>query len=105
MKFKNNENINKRISNILNKFDFEQMHKIMGFLNWTWCDESEIPSISNLVLTAQKLLNSCYSECINQNEDYLFIETGGFRVSYDKKYDMFDLFFIPTCIHEDEIID
>lgn len=52
------ENITEKIDEVLDKFDFEKVHHVMEFLEWTWGgdEDSHIPDIPELRKTARKLL-------------------------------------------------
>jgi len=67
-----------KIEEILENFNFEKVHKVMTFLNWTWSGE-KVPTSYHLRDEARRLLN----EIIKRPEPY--IETGGFRAEKDGK--------------------
>lgn len=68
---------------IMQDFDFENVHRIMKFLNWKWAtsDGMKVPSIENMKKTAQELLDDVVEESAKTPE-HNYIETGGFRASY-----------------------
>ena len=71
-----NENV--KIKYIISKFNFSKVHKIMIFLNWTWCGSVKVPTISELKNTALRLL----TDVENSNErGYICHSTGGFSAS------------------------
>jgi hypothetical protein len=76
------------IKYIINNFNFQQVHNVMKFLDWTWAGSSKIPSICELKKEATRLLNEVY----DSNEKW--IATGGFKAS--KYYDFLELEFIVT---------
>jgi hypothetical protein len=63
----------KQIDSIMENFNFENVHKVMEFLNWEWQDMG-IPSISQLKLEAERLLLLAVSK------KHKIIGTGGFEV-------------------------
>lgn len=71
----NKENKNK-VNNIMENFNFENVHKIMTILNWKWSmgnGEERVPSLHEIKKEAKRMLEdavqgNCYS-------------TGGFETS------------------------
>jgi len=45
-----------KIDDILDEFDFEQVHKVMVFLKWEWSGEG-VPTIGRLRKRAREMLN------------------------------------------------
>ena len=62
-----------QIDAILDSFDFEQVHKVMTAINWTWSEDG-VPDIYELRKTVRQLLKDI------QNQDLKRISTGGFTV-------------------------
>ena len=75
------------IKYIIDNFDFQQVHKVMNFLNWTWALTPGTPTISELKIEATKLLNDVYNS-------KGWIATGGFKAT--KYHDFLELEFIIT---------
>ena len=48
--------MNEKIEEILDNFDFESVHKIMSYMNYTWLN-SGVPSIKDMKEAAAELLN------------------------------------------------
>ena len=81
-----NKEVKKQIYELLDSFDFELVYKTMKFLNWKWFNYDsvdEVPSIANLVLTAEGLLNEAYDNCKKSDSEIVVIGTGGFKAEYD----------------------
>jgi hypothetical protein len=68
----------KMISEVLEWFDFERVHRIMDCEEWKWAmydtGTTEVPSIGKLMLTAQTLLIKVVS-----NPNLISVGTGGLR--------------------------
>jgi hypothetical protein len=64
------------IQEVLEYFDFQRVHKVMEFLNWTWGYE-EVPSIYKLIKEAERLL----TDVSKRKEDWYLIATGGFEAT------------------------
>jgi hypothetical protein len=67
------------IEDILDEFDFDKVHKVMEFLEWTWYKDGvqsppEVPTKGELRKKARYLMNTCieHEECSTG--------TGGFHV-------------------------
>jgi hypothetical protein len=67
------------IADILDEFDFDKVHKVMEFLDWTWFKDdmqspAEVPTKGDLRKQARRLMNNCikHEECSTG--------TGGFYV-------------------------
>ena len=73
MKFENN-----RIKQIIERFNFSNVHKVMTFLNWTWRSSSRPPTIKDLKATALSLLADVES---SKEKGYVSCSTGGFTAS------------------------
>lgn len=78
----------KQINYIIQGFDFEKVHNVMKFLNWTWWHIGQPPSVDDLKKEATKLLEELY------DSEYTYIKTGGFKVT--KYEDHISLEFIIT---------
>jgi len=70
-------NIDKAIEDIVENFDYEKVHKVMKFLNWTWLDNPESPSVGKMVLETSKELKDSYNKCVENKSNY-FCKSGGF---------------------------
>lgn len=71
------------IEKVLKDFNFERVHKAMVAMNWTWFDTNGVPSISELVLRAQELLEEVAKKKVGYT-----ISTVGFIVEkmHNDKY-------------------
>lgn len=71
-----------RVDYILENFDFNKVHQVMRFLNWTWRGEG-VPTVEELKSTASYLLHCCSIYLSqNPNENHYSTATGGFEVVY-----------------------
>ncbi len=79
-------NKEKAISEIIENFNFERVHKVMEFLNWTWWDSENVPTIGGLVLSAQSRLSETFDRC-NSLKENTTTGSGGFfvRAEYNEK--------------------
>jgi hypothetical protein len=61
----------------LNTFNFERVHKVMEHVNWQWYtrDGYKVPSMVQLILSAQQRLNDAW----DKRET---VESGGLRAVY-----------------------
>ena len=55
------------ISGILNEFNFDKVHRVMTFLNWTWGYEEIVPDVDTIRKSARErmdnAINGCLKEC------------------------------------------
>ena len=83
---------NKAIEEITRNFDWEKVHKVMTFLDWTWFDsEGEVPRVGLLVICAQGLLDQVYDLALIE-KDNCIVATGGFRATALVDKDTKDIF-------------
>ena len=79
------------INEIMENFDFEEVHKTMTLLNWEWGLRLHAPTLSEIKEKAQRLLISVAN---NPNKD-CWSACGGFRVEkFDDNYLL--LLFVVT---------
>jgi len=76
-KISDNIDMENNIEKIINEFDFEKVHDVMTYLNWTWGDN--IPTTEEMKIQALGLLNDV--KPINKNR-YSSSYTGGFKATY-----------------------
>lgn len=69
------------IMDCLDEFDFERVHKVMTFLDWTWSDGG-VPDILALRRNCRKYLQEVVRGALEHNGFYI-TATGGFR--YESK--------------------
>ena len=84
----------KVIENVIKDFDFEKVHKVMVVTNWVWLSSDGVPTITELILCAMRLLEEA-----SEMEPGCLISTGGFTATklYDDEYgDGLSLKFIVT---------
>ena len=64
------------IENIMDNFDFDNVHKVMTYLNWEWANtENGVPTKSELRSEARRLIKMAI-------KDKTRVSTGGFEVDY-----------------------
>ena len=68
--------IQDKINECIENFNFEQVKKVMDFLDWKWLDE--VPSMGQIMLHAQDYLNRV-ADKLEQHEEYT-ISSGGIKV-------------------------
>lgn len=70
---------------ILEETDFKKIYDIMVYLDWGWFNWSEmqyyIPRIEMLKEKAKSLLEQVWDMCPEEESEYLYICSGGFRAS------------------------
>jgi hypothetical protein len=66
------------IMDCLDEFDFERVHNVMKYLNWTWADVKDVPSIIDLRRHCRKYLQNVIVGALEHNGFYI-TATGGFR--------------------------
>ena len=88
------------IEDIIDEFDFEEVHKVMEFLDWTWFDAGDanggsVPRIAELRKKARKLLNEAADSVLRNNElpAESCIATGGFRATAHRYGDTDKIYF------------
>ena len=86
------------IAEVMEGFDFEQVHKVMTVLDWKWAIDNGVemvPTHYRIMKRAEKLLNE-----VSQYEDKLRheIATGGFRAVFDENEDLELRFEIETSV-------
>ena len=70
------------IDKIIKDFNFEKVHQAMLAVNWYWSSTNAVPSVDNLVLCAQELLQD-----VSKMEVGYSIGTGGFKATKTKDTD------------------
>ncbi len=78
------------INKVLKNFNFEEVHKVMQYLDWQWVSsntDDQIPSIAEMVVLSNDLLNRAYDEVMYKMESESNLETGGFKVNAAKYSD------------------
>jgi hypothetical protein len=76
------------IMDCLDEFDFEQVHKVMMHLNWTYSDCKDVPTVEYLRKNARKYLVDVVKEALERKTEYI-TSTGGFRYEaklYEEDY-------------------
>lgn len=75
---------------VIDKFDFERVHKAMVAVGWKWSthnlddlDEKEIPSVDRLRDRGAELMWYCYQWQDEDPDDVTRVSTGGFSASLE----------------------
>ena len=85
-----------RFHEIIDNFDFEKVHRCMTLMDWRWATTNGVPSLEDIKNNASRLLlDVIIGIRFRFSEDY-YIGTGGFHVTYNKKYDVILLSFVIT---------
>ena len=64
------------IDKIISDFDFEKVHQVMNVTNWRWARSHGVPSVEELMLCAQELLQDVSKMGVGYS-----IGTGGFKAT------------------------
>ena len=69
------------IMDCLDEFDFERVHKVMKYLNWTWADIGSVPEVSDMRKHCRKYLQNVVVGTLERKDTGgEYIEAcGGFR--------------------------
>ena len=69
-----------KVDDIMNRFDFSKVHRVMEMLGWKWAYSKGVPTIDEIRAEAKRLLVDAVTERTN-------IATGGFRAVYEDAMD------------------
>ena len=69
----------KQIEEIIEWFDWEDVHKAMVALDWKWGIEAEVPSIGRLVNKARDMLDRVWESREKAGSREYILSTGGFK--------------------------
>ena len=72
------DEINSAINEVMDLFDYERVHKAMEFLDWKWVGKG-VPEIYDLRVESRRLLEKVANKVIEEDEEYYFVATGGFK--------------------------
>lgn len=64
------------IKDIMDDFDFDEVHKVMKYLGWEWSDCDDVPSTYSIIKLAEWLLKEAYDKNTT-------VAQGGFRASME----------------------
>ena len=82
---------------MISGFDFEKVHKVMAFLDWTWIGSGkEPPTIERMKMTVRELFDEIYTDVNRDKRDHSIISTGGFQITYTEfnSYGVYELEFV-----------
>lgn len=72
----------KMMFDIINNFDFQKVHDVMKYLDWTWYSKG-IPTVDDIRFSARERIESVIKNCLldaNPNEEY-FVSSGGLKAT------------------------
>jgi hypothetical protein len=86
---------------VMNRFNFEQVHKVMTFLNWKWATTSvgyAVPTLNDLMNEAHRQLTMAVDEYYRRDQppSGMNISSGGFQanvVTFEKGTPQLQLLF------------
>lgn len=63
--------------------DFEKIHSVMKHLDWKWslCKGAEVPSIGEIVISAQRYLNAAVKGFLENTCNEYYVYSGGLKAS------------------------
>lgn len=63
--------------------DFERIHSVMKYLDWKWNlgDGAEVPSIGEIVISAQRYLNAAVKGFLENTCNEYYVYSGGLKAS------------------------
>jgi len=76
-------NLYSKIDEVMDRFDFDKVHKVMTFLDWTWAWEGTVPSVETLKAEAYRQLSTAIDVYVQQGEPKtgMTVASGGFQAS------------------------
>ena len=91
------------IAEVMEGFDFEQVHRVMTVLDWKWAIDNGVemvPTHYRIMKQAEKLLND-----VSQYEDKLRheIATGGFRAVFDENERLDKIMHAHKIVNEGKV--
>lgn len=66
MENKTADKLYRDINDIMTRFDFAQVAKVMEFMNWTWAGSSNTPTVEEIQSTALMLLDGCVTNFVKE---------------------------------------
>jgi len=105
------ERFDKMVDYVIENFDFEKVHSVMKFLNWSWHAEG-VPKIQTIILRSREMLIDTFKRSIKENKSFT-IASGGFRCYCEKYIDdngaekrfLHMEFILTDCDADEEYID
>lgn len=95
------EQLEAQADEILRKFDFDRVHRVMTALSWIWWDDTEesgtsIPTVDRLRSVAGGHLRIAIDDA-KKGKLHSELDGGGFRTTYDHEYGL-SLAFVVTHV-------
>lgn len=77
-------NLYSKIDEVMGRFEFDKVHKVMTFLNWTWYDGAT-PSVETLKAEAYRQLSIAVDLFVKQGQPKtgMTVASGGFQASVE----------------------
>lgn len=82
------------INHLIDKFDFEKVHKVMVVLDWKWVNCDAVPDIKKMKEHVRSLFNDLYIK-----KNLMYVQCGGFKLSKEKEDDI-DIFILEFIVTE-----
>lgn len=93
------QNINESIINILENFEFDEVHKNMSLMKYTWGTSSTPPTTAEIISTVVKMLLEVRALALesrrNPTNFPVFIDSGRLRITCDRQ-GIIDIYFCPV---------
>jgi len=67
--------VDERVKSVLENFDFRKVNDVMIHLDWKWSRKQRVPTIGELFMESQKLLE----EVVVNSDEHVCVSTGGFE--------------------------
>lgn len=102
------QNVNESIVNILENFEFGEVHKNMSLMNYTWKLANTPPSVDEIISTVIKMLLDVRTLALkskrNPTDFPVFIDSGRLRVTCNSQ-GIIDIYFCPVDFENTMFID
>jgi hypothetical protein len=79
---KHYERHQKMMFDIINNFDFQKVHDVMKYLNWSWYPKG-IPTVDDIRFSARERIESVIKACLldAKPEEEYFVSSGGLKAT------------------------
>lgn len=88
--------MDKKIEAVMESFDFENVHRAMKAVGWTWYLK-DVPSLYQIITSAKDKL-----ERVSKEDGERHIESGGFRAGKDEDGELY-LEFIMSGVYSGDL--
>lgn len=80
-------NLYSKIDEVMDRFEFDKVHRVMTFLNWTWAQSSGncVPTVETLKAEAYRQLSMAIDLFVKQGQPLtgMVVASGGFQASVE----------------------